>query len=95
MSEINVELEKGTAKMLLPKQQAIGWIKNGQKGFTEKEFVEQFLDHVDQVGFCAMGEANRIGHSLWVVYKGTYCFFETDQDKVSELALSMGIELLH
>jgi hypothetical protein len=95
MSEINIEIEISTAKMLLPNQKAVRWIKNGQKGITEKAFVEEYLDHVDQVGFCAMGEANRLGHSLWVKYKGTVCFFETNQDKVSELSLSMGIELPH
>lgn len=95
MSEINIEIEKGVAKMLLPNQNAVGWLKNGQRGYTEKKLVEEYLDHVDQVGFCAMGEANRLGHSLWVRYKGHFCFFETDQDKVSELSLSLGIELPH
>lgn len=93
MSEINIEIAEALALRLLPQQTTVKVLKNGRVGDVTRDSVLALMKRAIQIGFNAQGEAYRMGLSLWIRHAGGTDYFETVQDAVDELSLSLGVDL--
>lgn len=93
MSEVNIEIAEELAIRLIPEQITIKMLRNGKVGEVTRESVLILMKRCEQIGFNAQGEAYKLGMSLWIKNKGGIDYFETNQDAVDELSLSLGVDL--
>jgi len=93
MSEINIEIAEALALRLIPEQVTLKMLRNGSVGEVTRESVLRLMKRCDQIGFNAQGEAYRMGMSLWIRHNEGIDYFETVQDAVDELSLSLGVDL--
>lgn len=93
MSEINIEIDERRALKLIPEQTTLKMLRNGKVGEVTRESLLLLMKKAFQIGYNAQGEAYKMKLSLWVRHSAGTDYFETIQDNVDELSITLGVDL--